>query len=193
MGLAAVLMAAGCTGSADTPAPAPGTVRVPEVSAPLTSPAPTGGITTHTGQPDPTDTAETTAAEVAAGEITIRITGQDEARFEVNCTRTGDELTVDGESGTASVNMVLAGGSPSAVYTMSTKDGTTIFQARRGLKDSAGASVGRLEVGTEGGTYSGTGVFVLTKMDAAGVDATPAAGNSRPGRFTLTCGELGGG
>ncbi|RIJ71351.1 hypothetical protein D1871_14185 [Nakamurella silvestris] len=183
-GLLLVTLVAACTASPETPAPE--TVSSTAVSAP-SAPASSAGLTTQSGQSDPVQSSTTTSSPGTAGTVTLKIDGQDPVELATTCAEFDGQLTAEGRTGTASINVLVSGSNPTAVYTISTKGATLIFQARQGLKDAAGDAAGELKLTEKDGTYTGTGVFVYTKVDEAGTDVTPKKSNTRPGTFTLVC------
>lgn len=139
--------------------------------------------------PSPSAAPSTSTSVLGSGQATISVAAAT-TRFDVSCTRNARITQAIGNEGLNALTLTVKSSTPAAVLVSHASDGSTsIYQAIAGLRDDAGAAVGALAVDIKGDVYTGTGVFVVTKIDGQGkrVKLSAAAGHVKGG-FTLTCG-----
>ncbi|UQX89105.1 hypothetical protein M6D93_03660 [Jatrophihabitans telluris] len=122
-----------------------------------------------------------------AGTAILKV-GSTSTNFAVTCTQTQLATQATGNEGADAVTLTVKGTPISAVLVTHGKDGTTtIFQAIANLRDDNGKALGKINVSVAGDKYSGTGTFVLTKIDSKGKRVKLTDHTSQTGSFTLTC------
>jgi hypothetical protein len=126
-------------------------------------------------------------AKNGSGTATLAV-GSQRHSFEVVCARTAAGTQGIASSGSDDVTLTVEGATRAAVLVSHGSDGsTTIYQALPGLRDDAGRPVGKLSVSGGRGHYSGSGTFVLTKIDAQGKRVKLTSDTAVAGNFTLSC------
>jgi hypothetical protein len=152
------------------------------------------GATNPTSGPTPTangsgsNSASSTGVK-GSGKVTMTV-GTARRNFTVTCTRTATTTQATGNEGSDALTLTVKGTPVAAVLVTHGKDGsTTIYQAIDGLRDDNGKAVGKVSVTTDSDKYTGTGTFVLTKIDNKGKRARLTSNTSQVGQFQLTCGN----
>jgi hypothetical protein len=138
--------------------------------------------------PSPSALPSTSASVLGSGQATVTVAAAT-TRFDVSCTRNAQITQAIGNEGSNALTLTVKSSTPAAVLVNHAADGSTsIYQAIAGLRDDAAAAVGALAIATKGDVYTGTGVFVVTRIDAQGkrVKLSAAAGHVKGG-FILTC------
>lgn len=95
-------------------------------------------------------------------------------------------------SGSASdfaVSLTLQGEHTSSAAVVVTAPGgtRTVMQAINGLRDDRGVASGALTIDANGTSYAGSGVFVITTLNAKGVRVNNPGAATTKGNFTLAC------
>lgn len=141
--------------------------------------------------PAPAPGVSTSAPVRGGGTATVTVAAM-KTTFDVRCVRSGKATQATGNEGSNATTLTVAGTPISAVLVSHGTDGSTsIYQAIAGLRDDAGKPVGQLTVAVNGDSYSGTGVFVLTRIDRSGKRVASSGQSSAAGSFQLTCSGYG--
>lgn len=138
----------------------------------------------------PTGGSNTSASSgQGAGTATVKV-ANDSVKLTVTCTKTAKQTQATGNENSDAVTLTVQGTPVSAVLVRHAADGsTTIYQAIQGLRDDNGKALGKITVSADGDTYSGTGTFVLTKIDAKGKRVKLKADTTVAGTFQLACSQ----
>jgi hypothetical protein len=154
----------------------------------------TAGCSAHARQkqsPAPTPGLSSSAPVRGSGTATVTVASA-RTVFDVRCVRSGKVTQATGNEGSNATTLTVAGSPISAVLVSHGPDGSTsIYQAIAGLRDDAGKPVGQMTVAVNGDSYSGTGVFVLTKIDRSGKRVASTGQPAQTGSFQLTCSGYG--
>ena len=147
------------------------------------------GTKATTPAPGPSGSASAGASTGTKGAGTATVTIASTAKkFSITCTRTGNTVQAAGNEGNDAVTLTVAGTPLSAVLVTHGVDGsTTIYQAIAGLHDDGGKAVGAVSVSADADKYSGSGTFVLSKIDAKGKRVKLTSATSAAGTFDLSC------
>lgn len=129
----------------------------------------------------------TASSEKGSGTAAIKV-GSTQKTFAVTCVQSARATQATGNDGTNAVTLTVKGTPISVVVVNHDATGaTTIYQAISGLRDDSGKAVGAVSVSGSGNAYSGTGTFVLTKLDSKGKRVKLTSGSTTPGTFQLSC------
>jgi hypothetical protein len=143
------------------------------------------------GQQDsstPTGSASSASAGIKGAGTASLTVGAKKINLAVTCTQSDKATQATGNEGTNAVTLTVKGTPVSAVLVAHGTDGSTsIFQAIAGLRDDSGKVVGKISISANGDSYSGTGTFVLTKIDRKGKRIKLTKGTSQTGKFELAC------
>jgi hypothetical protein len=131
--------------------------------------------------------APSSSTPSGSGTATVTV-GTHQQTFDVMCTQNGVNRQGIASAGSSDITLTVQGNPRAAVLVTHGSDGsTTIYQALPGLRDDAGRQVGKLTVSSSGKSYSGTGTFVLTKIDPHGKRVRLTSDSTVTGTFTLSC------